>query len=186
MKQEEYLKLIEEMDKAQEDTTPYAAVVNEEVVIEGDPNNTVVKKRDYTMRFIFPKEMAAAFPEAEDLKNGYIVAEIEYPDIFIDARNNLKYTSAMAQVIPFFRKLEESGDVEDLEQAEAIELFASLEDEIVDALYHLVEVVLGVDEKLAGYMAPGAVIYTASQIIRDFPSLANQGDLFFGLPTASR
>lgn len=186
MEQKEYLRLLDEMDKAQEDTTPYAAVINDEIVVEGDPNNTEVKKQDYTARFIFPKHMATMFPDAKDVGNGYVVAEIEYKGVFVDARNNLKYTSAMAQTMPFFRKLEDSGDVEEMTTDEAIDLFASLEDKVVDALYHLVQVVLDVDDKLIGYMATGSVIHIATRIMQDFPSLVNQGDLFFGLPTEKR
>lgn len=186
MTQEDYLKVLKSLDEAQEDTTPYAAVIGDEIVVEGDPNNTKVVKQDYTLNFLFPEEKANLFPNAKKAGEGYVSVEIEYPGIFVDARNNLKYTAAMAQAMPFFRKLQDSGDVEDLTPDEAIELFASLEDEVVDALYHVVEVVLDVDKELVGSIAPGSAISVATRIIQDFPPIANQGDLFFGLPTGSQ
>lgn len=184
--QEQYLKLLKNVDEAENDTTPYVGVINNEVVIEGDPNETFVQKQNYTARFLFPKEMASAFPDAEDVGHGYVRAEIEYKDVFPDAMNNLKYTSAMARMMPFYRKLEESGSVEKLSTDEAIDLFASLSDQVIEALYHLVQVVLGIDDKLIGYLAPGSAINIASRIVQDFPSIVNEGDLFFGSPTSEQ
>lgn len=187
MEQSDYLKLLDGINQAENDTTPYAAVINNEIVVEGDPNNTKVVKQDYVAKFIFPTEMATAFPNAKKSEvDGYSIVEIEYNDVFVDVRNNLKYTTAMARTMPFFRKLEDSGDVSEMSVDEAIDLFASLEDDVVDALYHLVQVVLDVDDRLIGYMAVGSVIHIATRIVKEFPSIVNQGDLFFGLPTEKR
>lgn len=179
MTQEDFLKIKKEMDRAEADTTPYAAVVGDEIAVVGDPMNTEVKKHDYTATFLIPKEMSPMFPDAKDVGKGYLRVDIEYKDIFVNARNNMKYTSKMAQLIPFYKKLEDNGDVTDMELDELINMFAQLEDYVVEALYGLVQVVLGVDESLIGFMTPGSVLRISQEIMHDFPNVLNQADLFF-------
>lgn len=177
--QEDFLKLKAEMDKAEADTTPYIAVIGDETAVVGDPNNTEVKKQDYTATFLIPKSMAPIFPQATDVGSGYLKFDMEYKDIFVDARNNMKYTTKMAQLLPFYKKLEDSGDVSDMTPEEMFELFGKMEDYVVDAIYDLVKTVLKVDESIIGYMTPGSAIRIASSIIHDFPNVLNQADLFF-------
>lgn len=178
MTQDEFLKIKKAIDKAEEDDTPYAGVVDDKIVINGNANNTELKKHDYEVKFILPKEMKSMFPDAEE-HGKYILATIEYKDVYITPRQNLKVTSAMAQILPLFRKLQEDGDIESLSDADAIEIYGALDDSVIDAFYRLVSVALNVDESLVDYMAVSSVIGNTVQIIQDFPNAVNEADLFF-------
>lgn len=178
MTQEEFLKIKKAIDKAEEDTTPYAGVVDDQIIINGDANNTEVKKHDYEVKFILPKEMKDLFPDAE-VHGEYILATIEYKDVYITPRQNLKVTSAIAQILPLFKKLKEDGDIENLSDQEAIEVYGALDDSVIDAFYRLVAVALNVDESLVDYMAVSSVIGNTVKILQDSPNAVNESDLFF-------
>lgn len=177
--QELFLESKRNFEKAETDTTPYAGVIDGDIVVSGDPNNTEVKKQNYTARFLLPKEKFGDKYEGEDVGRGYIKVDIEYKDVFPSAKQNMKFTSAMAELVPFYRKLQENGDVEEMSDEEALKFFASLKDDVIDAMYRLVTVVLEVDEEIADHMIPTSALYIGGQIIKDFPSVVSQADLFF-------
>lgn len=175
-----YLQIKENIEEAQNDNTPYAAVVGDNIVVNGDPNNTVVKKRDYTAQFLIPEHEMKKYPGCKPIGGGYALLELEYKDVFPSARRNLEYTSAAARLMPFYRKMDEFGNVEDMTEEEAIDFFAAFDKDIIRALYELVQVVLDVDDELMEYMAPSSALHIATSITKEFPSIINQGDLFFG------
>lgn len=180
MAQEAYLQVKENIDTAQNDNTPYAAVIGDDIVVNGDPNETVVTKKDYTAQFLIPEHEIQKYPGAKPIGRGYALLELEYKDVFPSARRNLEFTSAAARLMPFYRKMDDLGNIEELKEEEAIEFFAAFDKDIIRALYELVQVVLDVDDELMEYMAPSCALHLAVNITKDFPSVINQGDLFFG------
>lgn len=179
MEQKDYLKIKRNIETAEEDTKPVVGVIGNDVVVNGDVNNIKIEPKDYTLHFIMPTYMTEG-TEAIDQGNGYSVLDIEYRDIFPTVQDNMKYTSALVQLLPFFKKLKEDGTIENLSDEEAlISIFDNMKDEVVDALYRLVTVVLGVDDALKKWISPFSLIATGAQIIEDFPNIINQADLFF-------
>lgn len=181
MEQKELLMVKNAMDNAKEDTKPVIGVLEDGVVVQGDVNNTKIEPKTYTAMFVFPEHMLKEVEGAKPAKDGYATIEIEYKDVFPNAMNNLKYTSAMTQLLPFYNDLKEDGTIEPYDSEAVIRMFQKMGDEAIEALYRVVKVVLGIDDALIGHLAPigehGAVVL-ASQIMEDFPSLVNQADLF--------
>lgn len=187
MEQKDLLKVKNAIDKATEDTTPIVGIVEDEVVVNGDVNNIDIEPKTYRARFVFPdfalKDIEGAVPASP----GYSTVTIEYKDVFPSAKDNIKYTSAMTQLLPFYNELKEDGTIEAIDDVDTlINIFQNLEDEIVDALYRIVKVVLGIDDSLIEHLAPigeGSALELAVRIIEDFPSIVNQADLFFDSST---
>lgn len=181
MEQKDFLNIKHSIEKAEEDTHPVVAVVDDEVNVRGDVNNVKVEPKDYVAKFVVPNYMAENIDGAEDLGTGFSLIEIEYKNVFPNVKDNMKYTSAVVQLEPFYKKLNEDGSIEQLDDAEALKtIFKNLENETIEALFRLVQVVLHIDDELADWLTPGSVVKIGQQILDDFPSIVNQGDVFFG------
>lgn len=177
MNQEEYLKVKHAIERAEENTKPIATIVDEQVVAKGDVNDVDVKPQDYQVRFVVPKNLA---PQgAKKLPTGFYSMTLDFNDVLPTVKQNVKVTSAGVQVLPFFKKLEESGEVRNMDDAEAImNIYENLSDETVDALYWFVKAFLEIDDELADYITPGSVLEVGAKIISDFPHIFDQADLF--------
>lgn len=179
MNEKEFLKVKNELENASEDTKPIAMVTDEAVAVKGDVNDIEVKPHDYSLNFVVPKSMGKDIEGAKKLETGFYLITIEYKDVLPTVKDNVKLTSAGMQLMPFYNKLEENGNIEKMSDEEALRtIFVNLEDEIVDALYRLVKVFLGVDEELVPWITPGSVLKTGADLIHDFPHVFNQADLF--------
>lgn len=182
MEQKELLKIKDAIDKAEESTIPVAGIVDGDVVVRGDVNNTKIEPKTYTARFVFPEFMVKDIEGAKPASQGFATVDIEYKDVFPAAIDNMKYTSAMTQLLPFYSEMKENGDIERIDDADAmIQIFQNMEDEIIDALYRLVKVVLKIDDELIQHLVPfggHGAIDLATAIMEDFPSIVNQSDLF--------
>lgn len=184
MEQKDFLKIKHEIDKAESDTKPIAGVVDNEIHVMGDVNNTKVEPKDYTIHYIIPEYLAKNIEEAKLRGDGYADLDIEYKDVFPTVRDNIKFTSALTQLLPFFRKLDENGGVENMTEDEFInDVFPMLHDDIVDAMYRVVKTALNIADELIGWATMGSVLLTVSQLAHDFPNAVNQADLFFGSST---
>lgn len=180
MEQKDFLKIKHGIENAQEDTKPVIAVMDDEVSVSGDVNDIKIEPKDYTARFVVPEAVVEEIPDAKKLGNGYATFEIEYKGVYPSAMNNMKYTSAMLQLEPFFLELKDDGGIDNMSDEDALrKIFSNMSDEIVEALYRVVKVVCGIDDELIEHLTPGSAVKIGSQIMWDFPTMVNQADLFF-------
>lgn len=184
MEQKDFLQIKNAIDKAEEDTKPIAGIVDDKVVVKGDVNDTKIEPKDYTAHFVIPEHIAKNIDSAKLRSDGYAELDIEYKNVFPTARDNVKFTSAISQLLPFYRSMDEHGGIDDMSEEDFINhVLPELKDDIVDAIYRVVKVVLGIDETLIGWLTPGSALMLVSQILHDFPSVVNQADLFFASST---
>lgn len=162
---EDYMKVDEAIDKAEESDTPFVVVANNEVNVVGDANKTEINKHDYVINFrIF--------------KNGkYEWVKQEFKDVYITPRNDLKVSRMLTQLLPYFRK-DEDGEIVKHDKDEVLSILE--QDTLLDSLYDTVAAVLNIPANLKPFMATDSVIAAATQIIRDFPETVNEADTFFG------
>ena len=170
MTEKDYLKIVDAIEDAGESDRPYL-VHEEEPIIVGDANDTQVNKTDFKVKFRLPKK--------EDGKITYEHKEIEYNDVFITPRMDMKIVRAVGELTPFFRKVNEDGEIENFSPEEAGEIVESLSDEIIDHLYDLVGSVLNINPSLRPYMTVASVFENTAAIIRAFPEAYNEGEAFF-------
>ena len=100
------------IEEAREDDTPYAIYVEEDepIKVVGDANKTEVKKSDYVITFRFEKDEIDMDSLPDDVKilfDRYVQFSVEYKDIYINARNDMKLNGAFIDVQPFMVQLGE-------------------------------------------------------------------------------
>lgn len=178
--QEQFLEMSKNLKKAEEDDTPIIALVNDEVNVVGDANKTEVKKNNYVLRFRFPKEMSQFELPTSTKIGDWFINEIEYKDVFISPRRDLKVVSAIMEIIPYFKSVSENGDLVNKSDEELITFAKNIPYEIIDAMYDIVSAFLNVDDTLVNYMSPLSVISVMGDLIRDYPEVFNEADVFFG------
>lgn len=171
MTEKDYLKVVDAMDEAQESDRPYL-IHEEEPIVVGDANDTKVNMTDFKVRFRIPKKN-------DDGKVTYEHREIEYNDVYITPRMDMKIVRVMSELTPFFRKVNEDGTVTKYSDEELSKIVESLDDQILDHMYELVGVVLGIDIRLVPFMELASVMLNVTQIIKAFPEVYNEAEAFF-------
>lgn len=179
------LKAIQEkIKKAEADSTPFVVVDgNGDMSVVGDVNKTQTKQYDYTVKFRIPAQYKDLLPGATDIVNGkYCIAEVEYKNVMISARKDLEIVSAVVELYPFLREVLPSGETEDRSREELKRIISEniTKKSVVDAMYHLVSAVLGIDETLSDMMMYSSVFDNVMKIIGDFPEIFNESDFFTG------
>lgn len=182
------LKAIQEkIKKAEADTTPFVVVDgNGDMSVVGDVNKTQTKQYDYTVKFRIPSQYKDMLPGATEIAGGkYYVAEVEYKNVMISARKDLEIVAAIIELYPFLRDVLPSGDTKDRSPEELKQIISNYitKKPIVDAMYHLVSAVVGVDDSLADMMLYSSVFDNVIKIIEDFPEIFNETDFFTGQPS---
>lgn len=178
--QEQFLEMSKNLKKAEEDDTPIVALVNDELNVIGDANKTELNKHTYVLRFRFPKEFSQYELPTSTHIGDWFINEIEYKDVFVSPRRDLKVVAAIMEIIPFFKEVSESGKLQDKGDEELLNFAKDLPYEIVDAMYDIVSAFLNVDDSLVNYMSPMSVIEVMGALIRDYPEVFNEADVFFG------
>lgn len=168
---EEYKSIDEALDAAQEDTTPFAVVSNDEVIVAGDANKTEINTHDYTMKF--------RVPTREDGKIVYKHLTKEFKDVYITPRMDVQVNKLMVQLMPYFKKVQEDGSVGKYTLEEAKEIVNDFSDDIMDLMYDTVACVLKIPADLKEYMLPTTVMDAVAKIIREYPETVNEADTFF-------
>lgn len=166
--QEQLLMLKEAKDKAMEDTTPFPVVKDGTLAVVGDANKTEVNKHDFMLSFIIPN------------KDGkYEKKIVEYKDIWLKPRQAVTVQRLMTALQPLFYKVQENGSVEELSDDEMLEVARLYEGNVLDQIYRLVSLVLGVDEKLVDFIDPTSALEAYQKIMLSYPDLQKASDSFF-------
>lgn len=178
--QEQFLEMSKNLKKAEEDDTPFIALAGDKLNVVGDANKTELNKHTYAIRFRFPKSMSQYKTEDSDEIAGFFFTELEFKDVFITPRRDLKVVGAIMKIVPFFKNLREDGELEDKSAEELIQMLCDFPNEIVDAMYDMVQSILMIDESLIDYASPASIFNVSSQLIEDYPEVFNEADVFFG------
>lgn len=178
---EEFDEIKRKLDEAENDTTPYAVVANDEVGIVGDPNKTEMKKGEYTIRFGFPntKEWRAQIDESEIFKEteNYIGIEKTFSNVFVSPRRHSTVLSAFTELYAFFNYITDDGEVRELTEDEIPKALQML-DENIDAVYRAVGSVIGIDDSVMEWAFQTDITYALLKMIKDFPEIINETDFF--------
>lgn len=170
------------MKEAEKDDTPFPVVTDDGLKVVGDANKTENKARDYKVTFRFPKEMIPESMAGQVTKEvgNYRYVEIEYNDVHVTPRHDLKILASIMDILPLFRELQEDGNVKERSLEDLLGIIRRVPQETIDSMYTLVASFLDVDEDIAEYMTPTDVMSRIADFIRDFPEVFNEADVFFG------
>lgn len=173
--QEKLIELKEAKEKAMESDIPFPIVKGGDIAVVGDANKTELNKHDFTLRFIYPNE-----------DGEYEVKIVEYKGVWLKPRQAVTVQRLMTALQPLFYKLQENGKLKDLSEEEMAEVAQIYEGQVVDQLYHLVAVVLGVDDRLVDYIDPESALEAFHKIMLAFPDLVKASDSFFGFSSGKK
>lgn len=186
---EEYDEMKSAMDKAQESTDPFLVVDGngENLSVIGDANKTEKKVNSYDVLFRFPNFMELDNNVSENVEilqeqeiGNYIYRNIRFKNVFISPRHDLDVVRAIDLLLPFFYKLQEDGGVEDLSDDEALSIIANMNSEMIDAMYNVVCVFLGLNGDYREFITINSAFEIFLELIKDYPAVFNEADVFFG------
>lgn len=169
---EQYDGIAEAFEKAEESTIPFPIVNGDELTVVGDANETQIIKQNFTIRFTVPQEQ-------EDGSVKYTAVNKDYKNVFIKPRQRAKVVQHIVGMRPFYDKITADGGVEKLSQEERISVLANMGEDVMDHMYDLVALVLGIDTELKDYMEPLSVIQATTAIIVAYTDMVNEADVFF-------
>ena len=182
---QDMLKINRDLEKAQEDTTPHVGVAGENIFVMGDANKTENKQYDYEVLMRYPRSMAEHLPQEsiQKVNDKYVIFTMEFKDVTITPRNDLKIVANVAQMMPFFRKLDKDGGVSASTDEELVQLAVEVGQEVLNSMYTVVGAVLDIDDDLCSHIMYPSVLELISRFTKDFPEIFNEADFSFGLPT---
>ena len=178
----DFLAIKEGIKQAQEDSTPYPIVNEDNIIVAGDANKTQVKRDNYQIVFKITEDMIKDFPydpaEVEKKGNFYRVV-VNFKNKTITPRNEMRLVATATQLMPFFNELKENGEITEFKDQDAVEVFLKHYGEFDLAIYNLVASFLGIDDYYGEYMLPIPVLTAMTQLINNHPELFNEADGFF-------
>lgn len=182
---EQFQQIKEKFDEAENDTTPYAVVDEEQTInVVGDVTKTEKKTGEYTVIFYYPnKDKYRKMIENEGLEimketPSYLVFQREYKDVWIPPMIFTNVQVTMAEVYQFFNAVTEDGELRDLTEDEAIHMLSMLSQDMIERMVHAVATILGIpewEEKCVYSIGIPAIIM---QFAQDFPEVINGVDFF--------
>jgi len=183
MTREDFNRLKEAQTEAEHDDTPYLAVVDDEMHVVGNPNQTERKKHTYTVTFAYPNLPQYKEQIKEKIKketDNLIVFDRTFKNVFVPPRRHTAVVNEFVKLQMWYNAVTDDGETRPYTEEELAMMLDSLSDELLDSVYDVVGVVLGLSEQERDYMMPSSVLDTMVQIYKDNPELANESDLFFG------
>ena len=165
--EDKIIQLNEAREKAMEDTTPFPVMKDGDLAVVGDANKTEINKHDFVLSFIVPSG------------NGYETKNVEYKDVWLKPRQAVAVQRLMTALQPLFYKVGENGSLQDLTDDEMLDVVKQYEGNVLDQIYHLVAVVLYVDERLVDYIEPNSALEAYHKIMLSYPDMVKASDSFF-------
>lgn len=166
---DDILKMKEGLDNPQTDE-PILYTDGDNMKVVGNPNNTEVKKDEYTLIF-----------ETEDGKR----VTKKYENIHITPRKRIGVNRLLVRIMPYFRNAMENGDVTLKNDNEMAFTLVGMGDDVYDTLYDLAGTVLGVPEELKEYIDPVSLVAFGVKLIMNNPAVVKEADQSFGVSSAT-
>lgn len=169
---EQYNGIKAALDNAQESTIPFPVVNDSELAVVGDANKTELKKYEYQITF--------EKPVYEDGKLTGMTTETKtYENVYVKPRHNTQIVKWLASMLPYFYKVDEDGNQVEYTKLEMLSIFGKLDGAILDIMYELVAVILGISDEDKDFMVGSSVMETVLKFIEDNPQTANEAMTFF-------
>lgn len=173
--QEKLIELREAKAAADKSDIPFPIVKDGNIAVVGDANKTDLNKHDFILTFVVPDE------------NGeYHEKSVEYKGIWLKPRHAVTVQRLMTALQPLFYKVKPDGSLEDYTDEEMLEVAEVYEGNVIDQIYRLVAVVLGVDERLVDFIAPDSALEAFHKIMLSYPDLVKASDSFFGYSSGKK
>lgn len=180
------------VEEAKDDPVPFATVSQQgkdtNISVIGDPNKTEIVKSDYIVEFRAPITLYDKLKiKADAVQVGpYYRFRLEYKDVMITPRSDIKIMKSLMEILPWFMKAKEDNETElEYRSDEEVEdlVFKSPESMTL-AMYNVVSSLLGIPDELGMWMLPVSVFNATETMLRTHPEMINETALFFGNSTS--
>lgn len=182
---EQFQEIKQKFDEAENDTTPFAVVDdNQTINVVGDVEKTEKKKFTYTITFYYPnrdKFRKRIEDEGREIileTDNYLVIQRTYTDVWIPPQIFTNVQVTMAEVYQFFVAATEEGDLRDLTEQETIEVLSLLSSDMIERMCHAVATIMGIPQSEEKYMYSIGLPLLIAQLAEDFPEVINGVDFF--------
>lgn len=120
---------------------------------------------DYVVTFMYPKQFAGNFDDAEELENGNVLVKRSFEDVQLTPQKARRIKNAASVIITQFLSYDQSTGLRYQTVAEMAEVYAQLTPELWDAMEAIVQGVLGITDFDMEYTTDESVLEVAVKIV---------------------
>lgn len=120
---------------------------------------------DYVVSFMYPKQFAGNFEDAEELENGNVLVKRSFEDVQLTPQKARRIKNAASVIITQFLSYDQSTGLRYQTVAEMAEVYAQLTPELWDAMEAIVQGVLGITDFDMEYTTDESVLEVAVKIV---------------------
>lgn len=120
---------------------------------------------DYVVSFMYPKQFAGNFDDAEELENGNVLVKRSFEDVQLTPQKARRIKNAASVIITQFLSYDQSTGLRYQTVAEMAEVYAQLTPEVWDAMEAIVQGVLGITDFDMEYTTDESVLEVAVKIV---------------------
>lgn len=120
---------------------------------------------DYVVSFMYPKQFAGNFDDAEELENGNMLVKRSFEDVQLTPQKARRIKNAASVIITQFLSYDQSTGLRYQTVAEMAEVYAQLTPELWDAMEAIVQGVLGITDFDMEYTTDESVLEVAVKIV---------------------
>lgn len=134
------------------------------VEVVGDTTD-IDNANDYVVAFMYPKQFANNFDDAEDLGNGNVLVKRSFEDVQLTPQKARRIKNAASVIITQFLTYDQSTGLRYQTVAEMAEVYAQLTPELWDAMEAIVQGVLGITDFDMEYTTDESILEVAVKIV---------------------
>lgn len=120
---------------------------------------------DYVVSFMYPKQFAGNFDDAEELENGNMLVKRSFGNVQLTPQKARRIKNAASVIITQFLSYDQSTGLRYQTVAEMAEVYAQLTPELWDAMEAIVQGVLGITDFDMEYTTDESVLEVAVKIV---------------------
>lgn len=120
---------------------------------------------DYVVSFMYPKQFAGNFDDAEELENGNMLVKRSFENVQLTPQKARRIKNAASVIITQFLSYDQSTGLRYQTVAEMAEVYAQLTPELWDAMEAIVQGVLGITDFDMEYTTDESVLEVAVKIV---------------------
>lgn len=134
------------------------------IEVVGDTTD-IDNANDYVVSFMYPKQFASNFDDAEDMGNGNVLVKRSFENVQLTPQKARRIKNAASVIITQFLAYDKSTGLRYQTVAEMAEVYAQLTPELWDAMETIVKMVLGITDFDMEYTTDESVLEVAVKIV---------------------
>lgn len=134
------------------------------IEVVGDTTD-IDNANDYVVSFMYPRQYASNFDDAEDMGNGNVLVKRSFENVQLTPQKARRIKNAASVIITQFLAYDQTTGLHYQTVAEMAEVYAQLTPELWDAIEAIVQGVLGITDFDMEYTTDESVLEVAVKIV---------------------